>query len=317
MRHVFIINPTAGKKNCTAELMQMAKKLEVKHGIDVECILTKSSGHATETTRSIAQTGETVRFYVCGGDGTINEVANGIAGIPTAAMTCIPVGTGNDFLKNFGDKASLFSDAENLWGGPQFVLDAIDCNGRLALTIACSGFDAQVAEDVHTYGKSPMLGGSGSYIASLAVNFFLRGLSHKWTVTIDGRAFSGNYALAAVCNGRHYGGGFTPVPQAKMDDGMLDVLLMDKVGRATFLRYIANYKNGEHEKFPQYAHVARAKEVVIESEGDEIVTCLDGEISRSRRVVIRLSEKKVNFFGPAGCDPNATYRPALWDKKVL
>lgn len=310
MRHVFIINPSAGKKNCTADLMQMAKKLETNHGVDVECILTKSPGHATETARSIARTGENVRFYVCGGDGTINEVANGIAGISTAAMTCIPVGTGNDFLKNFGDKAELFYDAENLWGGPQFALDAIDCNGRLALTIACSGFDAQVAADVHTYGKSPMLGGSGSYIASLAVNFLLRGLTHKWTVTIDGKAYSGKYALAAVCNGRHYGGGFTPVPQARMDDGLLDVLLMDSISRPLFLRYVGNYKNGEHEKFPQYVHIARAKEIIIDAGNEEIITCLDGEILRNRRAVIRLSEKKVNFFGPEGCDPNATWRSA-------
>ena len=310
MRHIFIINPTAGKKNCTAELMTMAKKLEADHGIDVECILTKRPGHATETSRTIAQTGDSVRFYVCGGDGTINEVANGIAGIPTAAMTCIPVGTGNDFLKNFGDKAALFQNAENLWGGRQFALDTIDCNGRLALTIACSGFDAQVAEDVHTYGKSPMLGGSGSYIASLVVNFFLRGLDHKWRVTIDGKEFSGNYALAAVCNGRHYGGGFTPVPQAKMDDGILNVLLMDKVSRAQFLRYVGNYKNGEHEKFPQFVHLAEAREIIIESPDNDIVTCLDGEIMKSRRAEIRLSPRKVNFFGPEGCDPNATWRAA-------
>ena len=309
MRHIFIINPTAGKKDCTARLMAMAKNMEAKHGVNVECILTTRPGHATETTRTIAQTGENVRFYVCGGDGTINEVANGIAGIATAAMTCIPVGTGNDFLKNFGDKAELFNDAENLWGGPQFALDAIDCNGRLALTIACSGFDAQVAEDVHTYGKSPMLGGQGSYIASLAINFLVRGLDHRWTVTVDGKSVSGIFVLAAVCNGRHYGGGFMPVPQAKMDDGVLNVLLMDKINRGAFLRFVGNYKNGEHEKFQRYAQVTTAKEVIIESRsGEDIITCLDGEIVRSKRAVIRLSDKKVNVFGPVGCDPNATCR---------
>lgn len=308
MRHIFIINPTAGKKNCTAELMAMAKRLGANHHVDVECILTRSPGHATECVRTIAQTGDSVRFYVCGGDGTVNEVVNGIAGIPTAAMTCIPVGTGNDFLKNFGEKAALFADAENLWGGKQFALDTIECNGRLALTIACSGFDAQVAEDVHTYGKSPMLGGQGSYIASLAVNFLLRGLDHKWTVTIDGKTFNGNYALAAVCNGRHYGGGFMPVPQARMDDGLLNVLLMDRINRATFLRFVGSYKNGDHEKFTQYAHVAEAKEIIISSDRDEIVTCLDGEILRGKRIEMRVSSKKVNFFGPDGCDPNATWR---------
>ena len=111
MRHVFIINPTAGKRNCTTELMEMAKGLEERHGLQVECILTKSPGHAAETVRALAASGDSIRFYACGGDGTANEVANGVVGMENAAMTCIPVGTGNDFLKNFGDKAPLFQDA--------------------------------------------------------------------------------------------------------------------------------------------------------------------------------------------------------------
>ena len=310
MKHIFIINPHAGKTDSRQRIYDMADILRDKHGLDVQCILTRKQGHATEIARTLCESGEDLRFYACGGDGTINEVAHGILGYDNAAMTCIPVGTGNDFLKNFGEDAAKFSDVENLWDGPQFPLDVISVGDRIALTIACSGFDAQVAEDVHTYGKSPMLGGSGSYIASLAVNFLVRGLSHKWMVTIDGQKFDGNYALAAVCNGRHYGGGFMPIPQAKMDDGVLDVLLMDKISRPLFLRYVANYKKGEHEKFPQYARVTRAKEIIIESGDDDIVTCLDGEILKSRRAVIRLSEKKVNFFGPAGCDPNATWRAA-------
>ena len=309
MRHIFIINPTAGKKDCTARLMTMAKKMGEKHGTEVECILTTRPGHATETARSIAQTGDSVRFYVCGGDGTINEVVNGIAGIPTAAMTCIPVGTGNDFLKNFGDKAELFHDAENLWGGPQFALDTIDCNGRLALTIACSGFDAQVAKDVHTYGKSPMLGGQGSYLVSVAVNFLIRRLTHHWKITLDGKVYSGSFVLAAVCNGRHYGGGFMPVPEARMDDGVLNVLMMQKLGRAVFVRYLSDYKAGRHENFAKYCHVGTVKEMVIESlDKEPVITCLDGEIISSDRAVIRISNKKVNFFGPIGCDPNATWR---------
>ncbi len=308
MKHVFIINPTAGKKNCTTELMDMAKRLEAAHGLQLECILTKQVGHATDTARAIARTGQPVRFYACGGDGTINEVANGIAGLDNAAMTCIPVGTGNDFLKNFGGMASLFSDAENLWDGPQFPLDAIDCNGRLALTIACSGFDAQVAEDVHRFGKSPLLGGQGSYIVSLAVNFLVRGLGHRWAITLDGREMPGDYALAAVCNGRYYGGGFMPMAEARMDDGVLNTLVVKRVSRPTFLKFVGAYSKGEYYKFPQYARGYTAKEVIIESPDSDIVTCLDGESVHNRRVVLRMAGSKVNFFGPAGCDPNATCR---------
>ncbi len=309
MKHVFIINPAAGKKDCTAQLMDMAQALASRHGLEMECILTRRPGHAAETAQALARSGGEVRIYACGGDGTVNEVANGIAGWGSAAMTCIPVGTGNDFLRNFGDAAPLFQQAENLWDGPCFPLDAIDCNGRLALTVACSGFDAQVAHDVHTYGKLPLLGGQGSYVLSLAVNFALRSLGHRWTVTLDGRAMEGEYVLAAVCNGRYYGGGFMPVAEARMDDGVLNTLIVDRVSRPVFLRFVGAYAKGEYYRLPGVARCYTAREIVIESRDRDIVTCLDGEVSRSRRAALRLSEKKILFFGPRGCDPNATYRP--------
>ena len=270
MKHVFIINPTAGKRDATVELMEMAKGLQARHGLEVECILTKRAGHAAETARSMAQTGEDLRFYACGGDGTINEVANGIIGLPNAAMTCVPVGTGNDFLKNFGDAAPLFSDPENLFDGPQFPLDAIECNGRAALTIACSGFDAQVAHDVHRFGQSPLLGSRSSYIASLAVNFLLRDLGHTWTVTLDGQSLTGSFVLASVCNGRYYGGGFMPVAEARMDDGVLDTLVVRKVSRLR--RCCSSWRRRTPtarllDRFPQYRPpCCAARQVRIQSQ---------------------------------------------------
>ena len=136
MKHIFIINPAAGKKDSRQRVYTMAEALKKKHNLDVECMLTKSRGHATALTRAIAETGDYVRFYACGGDGTVNEIANGIAGFDNAAMTCIPIGTGNDFLKNFGADYEKFLDAENLWNGETQALDLIDCSGRYCLTIA-------------------------------------------------------------------------------------------------------------------------------------------------------------------------------------
>ena len=310
MRHILIINPAAGRKNCTADLAGEAKDLARRHGIDMTCILTQRSGHAMETCRRLAETGEELRFYACGGDGTVNEVANGVLGFPNAAMTCIPIGTGNDFMKNFGrEMLPKFLDLEQLWDGPQFPLDAIDCNGRVALTIACSGIDAQIADSVHRYGNSPFLRGRGSYLVSVAVNFLFHDIGHRWTVTLDGETVRDNFALVSVCNGRYYGGGSTPVPQARMDDGILETILVRKVGKATFARLFPAYSAGEYWKFPNVARVVRAREVRIQSE-TKIVTCLDGESLYSNDVTLRLSEKRVNFFGPRGCDPNATARPA-------
>ena len=308
MKHVFIINPTAGKADSRQKIYDMADALRTKHDLDVQCILTKKQGHATEIARRLCDSGEELRFYACGGDGTVNEVANGIIGYDNAAMTAIPVGTGNDFLKNFGDDLEKFRDAENLWDGPQFPMDAIDVNGRVALTIACSGIDARVARDVHKYSESPLLDGKGSYIYSLAVNFLFKGIGTHWTITLDDVTTEGDWSLVSVCNGRYYGGGFMPVAEARMDDGVLNTLVVREVNRRTFLKFVGPYSRGEYAKFPEYAHCSCPKVVHIHSEKPDIVTCLDGESVVNSDVTIKLHDKKLNFFGPEGCSCNRTAR---------
>jgi len=306
MKHIFIINPKAGKRDQTSRILTMANALRKNHGLDCTCMLTQSPGHATELARKAAETGEIIRVYACGGDGTVYEVANGLAGFENAAMTCIPVGTGNDFLKNFGDDMGKFSDTENLWDGPAFPLDLIDCNGRYCTTIACSGIDARVAEDVHQYSGNPFLTGRGSYLAAVVVNFLFKDIGQHWTVTLDGEVLTGEFSLAAVCNGRYYGGGSTPIPEARMNDGILNTILIKKIDRITFARLFSDYSAGRYTRFLHLAKVVTAKNIRIQAEGEEIVTCLDGETFRSRDVALHLAEKHVNFFGPAGCDCNRT-----------
>lgn len=308
MKHIFIINPTAGKYDSRQRIYEMADHLRSAHGLDVQCILTKKQGHATEIARKLCQTGESLRFYACGGDGTVNEVANGIIGYDNAAMSVIPVGTGNDFLKNFGGDMDKFRDAENLWDGPQFPMDAIDVNGRVALTIACSGIDARVARDVHKYSESPILDGKSSYIASLLVNFLFKGIGSHWIVTLDDVPMEGDWSLIAVCNGRYYGGGFMPVAEARMDDGVLNTLVVKKVNRRTFLKFVGPYAKGGYAQFPQYAHCSCPKVIRIHSDKPDIVTCLDGECVTNSDVTIKMHDKKLNFFGPEGCSCNRTAR---------
>ena len=86
MKHIFIINPTAGKSDSRQNIYDMADELRHRHGLDVHCILTKKQGHATELAQKLCESGEDLRFYACGGDGTVNEVANGIIGYDNAAM---------------------------------------------------------------------------------------------------------------------------------------------------------------------------------------------------------------------------------------
>lgn len=306
MKHIFIVNPHAGKKDQTSRIYAMADALREKHGLDCACMLTDRPGGATEMARKLAESGEEVRIYACGGDGTIHEVANGIAGFANAAMTCIPTGTGNDFLRNFGADAEKFADAENLWDGDVFSLDLIACNGEYCVTIACNGIDARVADSVRQYSGAPMLSGRGSYLASVVVNVLLRSISRHWKVTLDGTEIEGDFSLVSMCNGRHYGGGSMPVPEARMDDGVLHTVLIKKLSKVTFARLFGPYSAGEYKKLPpELIQVVTAKEVRIQADED-IVTCLDGECSRGREVVMRLADKRLNVFGPRGSDPNAS-----------
>ena len=304
MRHIFIINPKAGQGGSVQRIQTLAEQLGQRHHIETLTLLTHGPGHATTLARSLAETGEALRLYACGGDGTINEVANGIAGFPNAAMTCIPTGTGNDFLKNFGPDAARFADVENLWNGEERQLDLIDCNGRQCLTIACSGIDARVAESVHELGDSPLLSGRGSYLAAVAVNFLFRGIGRHWRVTLEGEVIEDDFALVSMCNGRYYGGGSTPVPEARMDDGILHTVLVKNISRLKFARLFGPYSNGRYRALPpELIRVVTARNVRIQSETD-IVTCLDGDSIHSRDVHLTLSDRKLNFFGPQGCDPN-------------
>ena len=308
MKHIFIINPHAGKRDQTSRIYEMADHLREAHGLTCACMLTDRPGGAADMARKLAETGEEMRLYACGGDGTISEVANGIAGFSNAAMTAIPTGTGNDFLKNFGPDMEKFQDAENLWAGEVFPLDLIACNGRLCLTIACNGIDARIADSVHQYGNSPLLHGRNSYLASVAVNFLFKPIGRHWKVWLDDEALEDDFALVSMCNGRYYGGGSMPVPEARMNDGVLHTVLIKNIPKATFARLFAPYSAGEYRKLPQeLIRVSTARQVRIQAEED-IVTCLDGECFRSREVVMGLADKRLRFFGPKGCSPNATAR---------
>ena len=308
MKHIFIINPHAGKRDQTSRIYEMADHLREAHGLTCACMLTDRPGGAADMARKLAETGEELRLYACGGDGTISEVANGIAGFSNAAMTAIPTGTGNDFLKNFGPDMEKFQDAENLWAGEVFPLDLIACNGRLCLTIACNGIDARIADSVHQYGNSPLLHGRNSYLASVAVNFLFKPIGRHWKVWLDDEALEDDFALVSMCNGRYYGGGSMPVPEARMNDGVLHTVLIKNIPKATFARLFAPYSAGEYRKLPQeLIRVSTARQVRIQAEED-IVTCLDGECFRSREGVMGLADKRLRFFGPKGCSPNATAR---------
>lgn len=301
MRHLFIINPVAGRKGSTQALLDRLERVSFSH----ETVFTEGKGHAEKLARQAAQTGETVRIWACGGDGTLNEVVNGAAGYDNAAITCVPKGTGNDFLKVFGsDYRKLFYDLEGLAAGPEAVFDLMDCNGKLGLDVVCGGVDARIAAGVHRYKDLPLVSGKGAYVLSLMEHIFLKGICRPMEVEMGNIHSCGPTAIVCVCNGRYYGGGFMPVADAMPDDGMLDMLLVGKVSLPTFLRLVGQYAKGRYQKYPQLIRDFHGREITWSS-SEPLVAVVDGEVLESRSFTVRLSEKKLRFFYPQG----ASYAP--------
>lgn len=307
MRHLFIINPAAGKKGTTAQLERLLDKLSFPH----EVVYTEKEGDARRFAEEAAQSGQPVRIYACGGDGTLNEVVNGAAGHPQVAVTNVPKGTGNDFLKIFGpDCRTLFYDLESLSVGPETPIDLIDCNGHLGIDVVCAGVDARIAADVHRYKDWWFISGIGAYILALIENVFFKGIARTMTVHMGGIQWEDRPAsLLCVCNGRYYGGGFMPVGEAMPDDGVLDMLLVRKVSLLTFLRLVGKYAKGLYKRYPELILDYHGQEVSFSAK-EPVTVVVDGEVMRDTVFTVRLSEKKVNFFYPAGTG----YRRSSADK---
>ena len=295
MKHIFIINPTAGKYDSRQRIYEMADHLRTAHGLDVQCILTKKQGHATEIAQKPCQTGEPLRFYACGGDGTLNEVASGAAGFPNLAITAYSGGSGNDFVRLFSEPAA-FSDLERLLDAKEVTFDMIRCNDDYALNICSVGLDARIGTDVARYKRLPLLQGFRAYVASTVVNV-VRGIAEHYVVEICGETVDAQQTMICVCNGRFYGGGFNPVPEADPTDGLLDVLLVKKVSRLQVSSIIGKYKNGRYKDYPDVIRHFRTDSVKILCDKPTAIN-LDGELRTSDVVNISVAQEKVRFFYP-------------------
>ena len=304
MDHLFIINPAAGKGRSVQQLEEDLTRLAVHHQV----FYTKQAGDACKIAERAAADGKPARLYACGGDGTLNEVVNGAAGHDFLAVTNVPMGTGNDFLKLFGPNyRSIFSNLEALAAGPQAAFDLMDCNGKLGLDVICAGVDARIAAGVHKYKRLKGVSGRWAYLLSLAEQVLVRGICRPMTVSMGADRWTQEpTAILCICNGRHYGGGFMPVADAMPDDGVLDVLRVGKVSLPTFARLAGQYAKGLYWKYPALIRAYHGQEVSF-SAREPITVVVDGEIMRDTTFTVRLSEKKVNFFYPAG----ASYAPCV------
>lgn len=244
MHTAFIINPVAGRQNATEHIRQMI----ASEGLDpaaVKLYITRRSGDAQEITARLGQRGEPCLVFACGGDGTLNEVVNGAFGYPCLTVGVLPFGTGNDFIAAF-TSLDAARDLGRQLAGEDRLVDLIQVNGRVACNLCSCGFDADVAYQVGAFKRLPFVGGAMAYILSVLWRL-LRKMPMQVQCAVDGRqVFSGSCTLAAIANGRSYGGGFLAAPHADLADGQLELVLVKKVGRLKFLQLVGSYRKGLH-----------------------------------------------------------------------
>ena len=297
LKHIFIINPAAGKYDHTGEFTQQIREACNKHCIAYEILVSRGPGDCTRIAQAAAASGDPVRLYACGGDGTLNEVINGVVGYSNAAVTNFPGGSGNDFIRIFSDP-SAFRSCERLLDAEFAEFDLIRCGNHYSLNICSMGVDARIASSVSKFKRLPLVSGHGSYLLSTGVHV-IKGLYRHYVVEIDGQTIDDELTMICIANARWYGGGFHPIPDAKPDDGMLDVLLVKKISRFQAASFINKYKAGLYKELSDVVTHYRCKKLTIHCDEKSEIN-LDGELLMAKDATFCVEPKAIRYFYPKG-----------------
>ena len=274
MQYIFIVNSNIHKrrkKGLEKAVAALPSDLRNKSKI----VYTERANHAEELAVTYAEKyGSECIIFACGGDGTIHEIANALA-FRNSPMGIIPLGTGNDFARTIYPKDIYKKPLEilkhlsepNIRPIDLLRIDSYDMMGnhipmwsRYCLNVASMGLDTQVqarAKRIAAKHPKSLLFRNNAYPIA-ARRTLLGGWSFKMDYSIE--LTSGEmiekknvrYSLVSICNGRYYGGGYCPAPDASLDDGALEVCLVDHMSRAKALSKLTQYKKGKHVGQPGF-----------------------------------------------------------------
>ena len=315
MHTLFLLNPAAGKADCTRTLPQQIAAAAAGAGLapeDYTIRVTTHAGHARELSRAAAaaaqKAGVELHIFTAGGDGTFNEALTGAHGFDKTAVGCLPYGSGNDFLRTYGTKEE-FLDLDAQLAGGTVPIDLMRTSLGLSATICAAGLDAQVAYGIPKFRRIPLCGGEVSYLLSI-VEQLCGHIGRRVTFTIDDEELTVDCLMCAICNGRAYGGGFLAAPEADPADGWLDVMIVRRVGRLTIAKLLGMYKSGRHfvngqltEEAKPYFLYRRARRVALRPADGRgpIVATADGECAPCDEVeaVLRPLSGRILLPAPA------------------
>ncbi len=322
MKFIFIVNPKAGKGKGTEKLKNAISRTGEKLKKDFEIYITKSVGDAEDYVRRMCEaSAEPTSYIACGGDGTLNEVINGAFGFPNATVGVIPIGTGNDFCRNFEDCS--FADIKAQFDGIPTPCDVIRYRGvvggkdvvKYCANMFNIGFDCNVADTTATLKKYPLIKGSLAYFLSILI-MLIKKKGADIKLEIDGKEIhSGKLLLTAIANGCCCGGGIKSNPYAKTNDGLMDVNIIKDVPRRLFLPCLPRYMKGtlfETDKYAHFASTLQCKNVII-TPNEKMRLCVDGEIFDAKKVEFDIISEGINILKPI--NNNNYYRNEKGEKE--
>ena len=277
---VFLVNPASGNGSTGRRWPEIHRRATVA-GLHGDALLSERPGHLAELAREAALAGAGL-LVVVGGDGSVNEVANGLLGLPASPeLAVIPRGTGWDFVRTHGIPHGLDGAIRVALTGRPRAIDA----GRVSYrswdgheadaafaNVASAGMSGAIAKRANETTKA--LGGKASYLwATFAV--FAGWSASDVRVTVDAEVRAGRMFDVVVGNGRCFGGGMRIVPEAEPDDGLFDVLLIGDITKRDLLLTMPKIYRGTHLPHPK-AELLRGGTVTVDAE-EPLPIELDGE----------------------------------------
>ncbi len=302
MKHILVVNPHAGEKDQSKYIIEQLKETLP----EAEVYTTRGKRDATHFVADRCRTegDEMLRFYACGGDGTLNEVVSGVmeAGHPTnIEVGCYPCGSGNDYVKCWPE--SDFTDLVAQASAPSMEVDVmrVKCDEeRWAVNVLNFGFEAEVCRMMERVRRWPLLGGRMSYVTGI-VHCLLHARHNPCRLTVDGEAWwEGDMLLGSAACGRFVGGGYECAPRAVVDDGWLEALCVNSLSIPRFLKLIGHYKQGEHldrADMHDVVHYRRVHKVCFEADRPFSVV-VDGELLRGTYFEAEIAPKAIKFVVP-------------------
>lgn len=274
-----IVNPAAGNGRGAKLARTLAEEFRAA-GISLEIVVSPGPGEAARLAAGAVEEGHHTIVAV-GGDGTANEIANGMIG-SRAVLGLYPIGAGNDLARSLGyPRGRHHHIARFLAQARPRTIDVGEVNGRVFLNVAGVGIDGHVAERIRASAR--VVGQRFGYLVGALVSIATY-RPQAMEVRIDGVPRLGRFLTVVASNGRYFGGGMHPAPRARLDDGELDVTVAGDLGRLDSILALARLYRGTHENGTTIVTL-RAKRVEIDLER-ALPMQVDGEVARVERLVI-------------------------------